>query len=183
MSSAEAGQSICPVLVNTITKQLAILKLYRSQHLSCKQLTIESSKQSSSSPPCHLPWEEHASLDTAHVWWASQSMNWFSASPQQPLPGVPHHEGLVWHTLKTALRKSVGGFLLGYRGNIWKISQSSQLHKQNQCQTRHYFKLELSGAATPERKMVAVLLSMVFWNISWGETLNMKRQWNIIKES
>lgn len=175
--------STCPVLVNTTTKQLETPDICWSQHPLGEQLAIGSSKESSSSPPCHLPWQECASLDTARVWRASQTVNWSSASPQQPLPGVPHHEGLAWHTLKAAWWKSVGSFLVGYWGNIWKISQSSQLHKQNQCQTGHYFKLESSGAATPERKMVAVLLSIVFWNISWGETLTMKRQWNITEES
>lgn len=67
MSSAEAGQSTCPVLVNTTTKQLETPDIYWSKHLSCEQLTTESSKQSSSSPPCHLSQQERASLDTARV--------------------------------------------------------------------------------------------------------------------
>lgn len=137
-----AGQSICSVLVNTVSKQWETPGVYRSKRLLCEQLAIESFKRSSSSPPCHLPLQERASPDTASVCLAIQTVNKFSASPQQPLPRAPHDEGPAWHTLKATLWKSLGGFLVGYQSNFWKISQSSQLHKQSQSQTGHYFKLE-----------------------------------------
>lgn len=125
------------VFWSTLSKQWETSGVYWSKHLSCKQITMESFKQSSSSPPCHLPLQERASPDTASACWAIQTAHHHSSLCQGYLMMKTRPD-----TLKAALWKSLGGFLVGYRCHFWKISQSYQLHKQSQCQTGHYFKLE-----------------------------------------